>query len=53
MNEATSSMVVVGRLATDVENEKKRIKDYFQGQVNRCQANFRHRYSKYAGRICE
>ena len=53
MDQAIRNMIVVGRQATDVANEKKEIKNYFQGQVDRCQGEFKRRYGKYAGKICE
>ena len=53
MRQATAGMVVVGRLATDVEDEKTRIRDYFQGKVNECQSEFLRRFHNVEHLMCE
>jgi hypothetical protein len=52
MNQALIDMVVVGRQATEVDAEKIRIRDYFEGKVKECQAEFTRRFKQYDGKLC-
>lgn len=53
MRQAHSDMVVVGRHVTDVEDERRRIREYFQGKVKECQAEFTRRFEHYESRMCD
>lgn len=53
LDAAFNAMVLVGRKAVDVDNEKRAIRDYFQNRLSRCQAEFKNRYVKYANKFCK
>lgn len=53
LESAVRAMVIVGRYAVDVDNDKKAMRDYFQSRSSHCQAEFKSRYGKYANRFCE
>ena len=50
---AMNAMVVVGRHVDDVENERKRIKDFYQANLLKCQFHFKRIWHKYEGKFCE
>ncbi len=52
MDSAVSAMVVVGRKAKDVEDEKIRIRNFYKANLDMCQAEFDKRYDKYANKFC-
>jgi len=49
---AVSAMIRIGRKADDVENEKRRITDFYQDNLLKCQSHFKRLYGKYKGRFC-
>ena len=53
MNSAITAMVLIGRKAKDVDNEKKRIKDFYQANLDKCQAEFKKRFLKYENKFCD
>lgn len=53
MRQAHSDMVVVGRHVTDVQDERRRIREYFQGKVKECQAEFTRRYEHFEPQMCD
>ena len=52
MDSAISAMVLVGRQAADVEAERKRIKNFYQTSLDKCQAYFDSKHRKYEGKFC-
>ncbi len=52
-DKAIADMVLVGRLATEVDAEKVRIINYFQGKVKECQTEFTRRFQQYEGKFCQ
>ncbi|MCY3875144.1 MAG: hypothetical protein OXF88_12735 [Rhodobacteraceae bacterium] len=53
MRDAHQNMVTAGRHVSDVENEKRRIRDYFQSQAQECQAEFMRRFEHFEPRMCD
>ena len=49
---AVSAMIRIGRQADDVENEKRRITDFYQDNLLKCQSHFERLHGKYKGRFC-
>ncbi len=53
LDNAISAMFIIGRQAVDVDNEKRRIRDFYQANLNKCQAEFKRRFKKYENKFCE
>ena len=53
MDSAVSAMVLIGRQASDVDNEKKRIRSFYRANLGKCQSEFHRRYRKYQNKFCE
>ncbi len=53
LDNAISAMVIIGRKAVEVDNEKKRIKDFYQNNLDKCQAGFKRRFKKYENKFCD
>ena len=49
---AINAMVRVGRYVDDIESERKRIEDFYQTNLYKCQAHFKRLYDKYKGKFC-
>ena len=53
MDSAVSAMVLIGRQASDVDNEKKRIRSFYKANLDKCQAEFKRRFKKYENKFCD
>ncbi len=53
MDSAVSAMVLIGRQASDVDNEKKRIRSFYKASLDKCQSEFDRRHKKYQNKFCE
>ncbi len=53
MDSAIDAMVLIGRQATDVDNEKKRIRSFYKANLDKCQSEFDRRFRKYQNKFCE
>ncbi len=53
MDSAVSAMVLIGRQASDVDNEKKRIRSFYKASLDKCLSEFHRRYRKYQNKFCE
>ncbi len=53
MDSAITAMVLIGRKAKDVDNEKIRIRNFYQASLDKCQAEFKKRFLKYENKFCE
>ncbi|MCY4227838.1 MAG: hypothetical protein OXF20_09150 [Gammaproteobacteria bacterium] len=49
---AFKAMIRLGRSARDIEAGERRITDFYQTSLLRCQAHFKRLYDKYKGRFC-
>ncbi len=53
LDDAIKAMILVGRYADDIENERKQIRAFYQSNFNKCQAHFTQLWEKYEGKFCE
>ena len=53
LDNAINAMILVGRYTDDIEDERKRIRAFYQGNLDKCQAHFKGLWEKYEGKFCE
>ena len=50
---AINAMILVGRHTDDIEDERRRIRAFYQDNLDKCQAHFKQLWEKYEGKFCE
>lgn len=53
LENAINAMILIGRHTEDIEDERRRIRAFYQGNLDTCQAHFKKLWDKYEGKFCE